>query len=144
MSALIWIHEDALRADHPVFTAAGDGADAIFIWDDAYFSTQGYSFKRLVFIYECLMELPVTLYKGDMATVLSELINGRALYVPTTPNPDFQAVMSTLSKTTKVHLVAETPLTFIETEPNMKRFFRYWNKARKSALSKDGLAYPDP
>ncbi|WP_371398036.1 hypothetical protein [Fretibacter rubidus] len=139
MSAIIWIHEDALRADHPVFAAAGTDAQVVFIWDDAYFTAQGYSFKRLVFIYECLLDLPVILCKGDMATVLSGLIEGRDLYVPTTPNPDYQTVAAVLSKTTKVHYISETPLTFIETEPDMKRFFRYWNKAKKSALSKDGL-----
>ena len=30
MSALIWLHEDALRNDHPVFKAAGEGAEAVF------------------------------------------------------------------------------------------------------------------
>ena len=32
MAGLIWLHEEALRADHPVF-AAGPGATALFCWD---------------------------------------------------------------------------------------------------------------
>ena len=132
MSALIWLHEDALRADHPVFKVAGEAAEAVFIWDDAYFQAQGYSLKRLVFIYEVLTDLNITCLKGETEAVLKDYAKGRAIFVPKTPNPAFQNIISRLDSVT---LVPDTPLVIVPDDVDLKRFFRFWNKAKKSALS---------
>ena len=62
--SLIWLHEDALCASHPVFSAAPSVCEAVFVWDDAYLQHAHYSLKRLVFLYETLCELPVTIIRG--------------------------------------------------------------------------------
>lgn len=135
MSALIWLHEDALRGDHPVFKAAGEGAEAVFIWDDAYFKSEGYSFKRLVFIYELLAALDITCLQGETAQVLDSYAKGRDIYVPETPNPHFKAIISELRNSHNVTTVPDVPLVIVPDDVDLRRFFRFWNKAKKSALS---------
>lgn len=132
MSALIWLHEDALRMDHPVFKVAGKGAEAVFIWDDGYFQSEGYSLKRLVFIYELFCDLDVTCIKGDTAEILTSYGEGRKIFAPKTPNPKFQNIMANLSDVT---IVPDIPLVVIADDVDLKRFFRFWNKAKTSALS---------
>lgn len=137
---IIWVHEDALGLDQPVFEQAGEGAARIFIWDEAYFKGQGYSLKRLVFIYECLLDIPkLILYKGDTRTVLAQLTRGRKLFVAATPNPELQHIVKVVSEYCDATLISALPFSAISDNADMGRFFRYWNGARKSALSIDGI-----
>ena len=140
MSGLIWLHEDALRADHPVFAAAGSDCEAFFIWDDAYLQQMDYGFKRLVFIYESLAELPVTILQGDQQGCIRQLAQERGgrVYVPATPNPVLQAAVERLPKDLEIEIVADTPFVSLAREPDLKRFFRFWNKARKPAMLPGG------
>ena len=140
MSGLIWLHEDALRVDHPVFTAAGSDYPAFFIWDDAYLQAMDYGFKRLVFIYESLCELPLTILHGDQQDCLSGLArqHGGRIFVPATPNPLLQGSFERLQQEFEVDVIADTPFVELAREPDLKRFFRYWNKARKAAMSAGG------
>ena len=132
MSALIWLHEDALRRDHPVVKAAGEGTETIFIWDDAYFKSEGYSLKRLVFIYELLAGLNITCLKGETEAVLKAYAEGREIFVPETPNPKFKVIIDRLDS---VSIIPDTPLVIVPDDVDLRRFFRFWNKAKKSALS---------
>ena len=59
MADLIWLHDEALRASHPVLSPVSSQLPAVFIWDNAYFDAMHTGFKRRVFIYEALAELPV-------------------------------------------------------------------------------------
>lgn len=139
-TSIIWVHEDALGLGHPVFTQAGDGAARVFVWDEAYFKAQGYSLKRLVFIYECLLDIPkLILYKGDTRTILAQLARGRNLFVASTPNPEFQHIIKVVSENCHATLISSLPFSAISDNADMGRFFRYWNGARKSALSIDGI-----
>jgi hypothetical protein len=38
-----------------------------------------------------------------------------------------------------VDLVEDTPFVTLDREPDLARFFRYWNKARKSAMRPHGV-----
>lgn len=135
MSALIWIHEDALRLDHPVFERAGDAAEAVFIWDPAYFQSEGYSRKRLTFIYECLQDLNLTLYHGNTAQILSALADDRPIFMAETPNPALRSVAQNLRDNGfDVHIIADKPFAVVPPDTDMGRFFRFWNKARKTAM----------
>jgi len=140
MSDLIWLHEDALRADHPVFERAGPGSSACFIWDEAYLKQMDYGFKRLVFIYETLIELPLIIFRGDRFDCLSRLAgegSGRVL-VPDTPNPALQQTINCLRRDFEVEVVADRPFVSLAREPDLKRFFRYWNEAHKIAMEPGG------
>ena len=134
MSALIWVHEDALRDNHPVRAAAGERSQAVFIGDDAYFRAQGYSAKRLIFITECLADMNIDVFKGDTQDMLMSLADKRAIYTASTPNPVFRRIIDTLDITA----VDDIPLARIDEHEDLGRFFRYWKKAGESVMNRDG------
>jgi hypothetical protein len=141
MSRLVWLHEDALRHDHPAILKAGADAPSVFIWDESYFRQMDYGFKRLVFLYETLCELPCDVYRGPLAGTLEQLIEERGVetvYAPFTPNPILQGVAKALSQ--KVHVVTVEDENFarLSKAPKLNRFFNYWKLAEKSAMSPDG------
>ena len=133
---LIWLHEDALRADHPLFGEAGD-APACFIWDDAYMARMGYGLKRRVFIYETLLELPVEIYAGPMVETLQKLAPAHII-TGKTPNPVLKNMMDELRVGLKVTAVPDDAFVQMDAQPELKRFFKYWNKAKKKAFVYDG------
>ena len=145
MADLIWLHEDALRRTHPVFALADKGTPVLFIWDRDRFAAGHLGVRRQLFIYETLAELGVDIYEGDAAAMLPRLIAARGvnrLLVPTTPDPailkqiaDIRLAMPDVT----VDLVEDTPFATLDREPDLARFFRYWNKARKSALRPHGV-----
>jgi hypothetical protein len=140
MSDLVWLHEDALDANHPVFDGAGPGARAVFIWDDAYLQHMDYGFKRLVFIYESLLESNAEIVRGDLVDCLSRLAraHGGRIHVPETPNPRLRQVLGQLRGEFEIEIVAARPFVTLPREPDLRRFFRYWNKARGAAMSTGG------
>lgn len=137
MSDLVWLHEDALCREHPVFEAAAPGACAVFVWDDAYLQQMGYGFKRLVFIYETLLELNLGIFRGDLVECLGQLArqHGSRILVPATPNPQLRHTIERLSNEFEVEVIAEQAFVTLPREPDLRRFFRYWNKARKLAMT---------
>jgi hypothetical protein len=137
--ALIWLHEDALRASHPIFATAPSHCEVAFIWDDAYLRAANYSLKRLVFLYETLCELPIVILRGDALEILSNH-EAKQLYVPTSPNPWIQSVCERVAENKTVIRVADEPFVRLKTNADFRRFFQYWSRAEKSALLRNGLA----
>lgn len=142
---LIWLHEDFLSKNHPVFKSAlrfGSATRAIFVWDQAYFKEMNYSFKRLVFIYESLVAMKAEIYVGDSFEVVKDLVvkNGfKQIASGRTPNPELNKIAQKISQIAPINFVSEANFVLLKSEPNLRRFFNYWNKAAKSALSKDGV-----
>jgi hypothetical protein len=144
MAELLWLHEEALRADHPVFAAAS-GATAVFCWDVDYMAAADIGLRRQIFIYETLLDLEVTIIQGAASQVLPVVARrdqATQLFVPDTPNPlikhELSKVMAALTGI-KVELAPERPFVQLEVQPDLGRFFRYWNKARKQALRRGGM-----
>ncbi|XDZ65762.1 hypothetical protein AB8880_12705 [Alphaproteobacteria bacterium LSUCC0684] len=139
MPDIRWIHDEALRADHPVFTNGDEDCRSVFIWDEAYFKAMHYGFARLVFVYEALGELPVDIVKGDTVTILTELAteNGRIITADT-PSRELLRRIEALRQIMPVKLVREEDFVRFNSPPDLRRFFRYWNKARKSAMQFGG------
>jgi hypothetical protein len=129
---IIWVHEDALRQSHPVFSKAGS-AQAIFVWDNDYFKMQNYTTKRLLFIYECLLEMDVAIIQGDTVDVLSDLSQG-VIHTAKTLNPYFKKIIEALEDTSTVHVTPDELFSQIPYDADMGRFFRFWNKGRKSMM----------
>ena len=140
MTSLIWLHEDALRMTHPVFTAAEHNYTAFCIWDNDYFKDMNYGFNRLSFIYEAMSDLPHNIYKGPIEKTILELakeVNSQSLYVPFSPNHVIKQHLISLEKKLTIKVVKDEP--FVDCNPTNidKRFFRYWNKIKKYALQDD-------
>ena len=134
---LIWLHEEALRATHPVFTAAPDGTSAIYVWDDQYLRQLDYSFKRLVFMYETLCELPVDILQGDTVSILKQIAPS-ILYVPATTKPHITSTIGGLKSVAKVEIIQDEDFVTITKAGDLRRFFPYWNMVQKTAFQKNG------
>ncbi len=142
---LIWLHEDFLSKNHPVFKLSPHRQGSVrlvFVWDETYFKEMNYSFKRLVFIYESLVAMKAEIYVGDSFEVIKDLVvkNGfKQIASGRTPNPALNEIAQKISQIVPLNFVTEENFVLLQSEPNLRRFFNYWNKASKSALSKDGV-----
>lgn len=126
-----------MRREHPVFRAAGEAERVIFIWDDAYLSEQGWTLKRLVFVYECACAMGAEVVRGDTLAVLKGLGTER-VYVAESLNPFVRTVAEGLRACgIEVTTVAEEPFVMLRKGGELGRFFRYWSRAQRSAMQPD-------
>ena len=63
---ILWIHEEALGANNPALQAWPE-APAVFVFDTHWIQEARISRKRLGFLYENALDLPLTLRKGDVS-----------------------------------------------------------------------------
>ncbi len=134
---LIWLHEEALRITHPVFKAAPAGAQAVFVWDDAYFRETNHSLKRLIFTYETLCELPIDILHGDTLDIVRTLAPSR-IHMPATSNPLILKTMDGLRSAFSSETIEDETFALIKHPKDCLRFFPYWKKAEKNAFQRDG------
>ena len=149
MADLVWLHEGALRLTHPVFAAGGPDAATIFIWDRDRLAASHVGIKRQLFIYETLAEMSETrsldIHEGRAEEVLPRLAAqtgaGRVL-VPSSPDPALRAEIGAIRRAApdlEIVEIEETPFVTLAKTTDLGRFFRYWNKAKKSALRPQGI-----
>jgi hypothetical protein len=136
MTHIIWIHGDSLRTTNPTLVAYPD-APAIFVWDDELLTRYSISFKRIVFMYEALLELPVTIYRGnvvDQVSAFAQLHDADTIVTSGTPAPRFATICQQLRRTYTVEILAEPAFVEIPTNTDIKRFSRYWQVAKSRLL----------
>ena len=149
MADLVWLHEGALRLTHPVFAAGGLHAATIFIWDRDRLAASHVGIKRQLFIYEPLVEMSescsLDIHEGRAEEVLLRLAAqagaGRVL-VPSSSDTALRAEIGAIRRAApdlEIVEIEETPFVTLANTPDLGRFFRYWNKARKSALRRQGI-----
>ena len=137
---ILWIHGEALGLGNPALQAH-PGSPAVFVFDTALIDANQLSLKRLGFLYECLLELPVTIRCGAVAAeVLAFAARHRADGVITTAavDPRFEAIRRQIATVLPVVVLAAEPFVELaETTPgqqerptpDLKRFSRYWKRA---------------
>ena len=135
---LIYLHDKGLGDNHPIFSRMNAESKAIFIWDDAYFKERGYSLKRLVFIYETLCTMPVEIIYGATNDVINN-IAPKKIITPFSADLSIINLISNISKQFEVEFVYQTAFAQIDDSSEFKRFFKYWNKAKETALKIDAL-----
>ena len=147
MADLVWLHEGALRLTHPVFAAAGPDAAVVFIWDAERLAASHVGLKRQLFIYETLAEMAssraIDIFEGRAESLLPQLGDGSSrILVPASPDPAIRAGIGGLRQAATGHEIVEiedTPFVTLSMQPDLGRFFRYWNKAKKSAMRPQGI-----
>ena len=138
-----------MRLTHPVFAAGGPDAATIFIWDRDRLAASYVGINRQLFIYETLAEMSesrsLDIHEGRAEEVLPRLAAearaGRVL-VPSSPDPALRAEIGAIRRAApdlEIVEIEETPFVTLANTPDLGRFFRYWNKARKSALRPQGI-----
>ena len=135
---LFYIHDKALGSDCSIFSRTNSETKAVFIWDDYYFKQRGYSLKRLVFIYETLCSMPVDIIYGTTVDAINMLAPKKIITSFTADLP-IQKIFKDISKQFELEFVYQPSFSQIDDSFEFKRFFKYWNKARKSALRIDGI-----
>ena len=133
--SVVWVHEDAITLDHPAVATVGPDARPVFIWDTAEHDRREYSLKRRVFIYECAHDLNIPIYAGDPYEILTALANRSPIYAAGSPSPYINEVLSALRENQDVVVVDAPRLAHIPANTDTGRFFRFWNRAKKSALT---------
>lgn len=132
---IVWIHGDCLSPNNPVLQAYPH-APAIWVWDDALLAEWQISLKRIVFIYECLLELPVTIRRGDVAAQVVAFAkeNGADGVVATaeSPSPRFEMICNAIEDASmEVEIWSPQPFVDYDGYIDLKRFSRYWRVAQK-------------
>ena len=135
---LLWIHTDDLNSETAAFKQWPQ-SPAVFVWDTHWLATQKISLKRIVFIAECLQQMPghVEIRFGDPATeVLAAVREQGANSIVTQRTPDPRLVQAAFQLERSIPVVRTAPPPFVEgtREFDLKRFSRYWQRAQSSAM----------
>ncbi len=135
---LLWIHTDSLNPDSPMLTKHPE-SPAVFLWDTEWIRESRIALKRLVFLAECLGEMPnrIELRAGDPATkLLAAAKESGADYILAQRTPDPRLQAAALCVQPHVPVVWYDPPAFVEETRrfDLKRFSRYWQRAQDSAM----------
>ena len=130
---IVWVHEEALGPANPALEDY-PGAPALFVFDQAWIKQQRISRKRLGFLYECCLELPVTIRKGDVVEeVLAFARRHRADGVITSGavDPRLNRNAAAIDRALPVWLLDGEPFVDLPRPPRLGRFSRYWREAEQ-------------
>lgn len=135
---IIWLHEKSLSTPPKLLSLVNEKTRIIYVWDNEYFKNRGYSLKRLVFIYQTLCELPVEIIKGDTLQIFQSL-NIDEIITPYTNDLGIRKLFEEISKHLILQVITSDDFVNVDNEYDFKRFFKYWNKAKKTAFLKNGI-----
>lgn len=133
---IIWIHGDCLNPESPAFQEYPD-TPAIWVWDEKLLERWQISLKRIVFIYECLLELPVVIRRGKVSEEVLAFAtehNADGVMTMDSPSPRFKAICDQIEEKLPLEIWEVQPLVDYDGYIDLKRFSRYWKKAKPYAL----------
>ncbi len=132
MRAIQWLHPDALHlidADLP----------AIFVFDEAEIEAEAWTLKRIQFLYETLLELPVEIARGDVAALVASFAQrhqaNRVITIDSV-NPRFAQQLRQLQRTLQVEVREPEPFVAYRGHLDLKRFARYWKRVEPVLFDK--------
>lgn len=139
MSRLIWLHDEALSFLQPEDIQAND--QLLYIWDNAYFDAKGWSLKRRVFLYECLLDLryvDIQIYQGSTLQVLQQCLEQSPkvqLMSYKAREPELRALQKEVEEQVCAIDYLQAPSLFGALPRQApKRFFRFWKAVEKQLL----------
>jgi hypothetical protein len=131
---IVWVHGDYLNPHQPALRDHPQ-APAVFVWDDALLHRRQINLKRIVFLYECLLDLPVAIRRGrPVAEITAFAREHRAATVVTmhSVSPGFARICRALrANGLQVEVIDPEPFVELPDEPDLRRFSRYWRAAQK-------------
>ncbi|WP_193200077.1 hypothetical protein [Nostoc sp. MG11] len=130
---IVWVHGDCLSPYNPAIQKYAD-APAIWVWDDALIEEWQLSLKRLTFIYECLLELPVVIQRGNVAQAILAFAkehDANLVVTTTSPSPRFNDICNEITPSLAVEVLEIEPFFEYNGYIDLKRFSRYWKVAQK-------------
>ncbi|AFY90469.1 MAG: hypothetical protein CLLPBCKN_007879 [Chroococcidiopsis cubana SAG 39.79] len=130
---IIWIHGDCLSPKNPALQEYAN-SPAIWVWDEALIEEWQLSLKRIVFIYECLLELPVVIRRGDVAKevlAFAKEHNADSIVTANSPSPRFETICDEIERSLKLEVLETEPFFEYDGYIDLKRFSRYWKVAER-------------
>ncbi|MCC6539280.1 MAG: hypothetical protein IT162_17135 [Bryobacterales bacterium] len=124
---LDWVHTDCLAADWI-------GGPAVFVFDDEQVEANAWGIKRIGFVYECLLELPVEIHRGPTVETLTRLAAGRRVRTVASPDPWLRRQIDELGRGVTLEVIPAPVFVEIPTSADLRRFSRYWRHAEKQLL----------
>jgi len=128
---IAWLHADCLNAawleptDH-----------AVYVFDDKQIDADGWGLKRILFVYETLLELPVEIHRGPTVETLATLARGcEGIVTVDTPDPWLRARIADLREVAPVEVKPAPRFVELDGDVDLKRFSRYWAKAERKLLA---------
>jgi deoxyribodipyrimidine photo-lyase len=134
---LVWLTLDSASAIGPA-AASHPAAPRIFVVDAAWLSAERPALKRLVFLWECLADVPgVEIHVGDPAVILqarAQALGCDGIAVADTPCPRVRAAAAAIARTLPI-AVHEWPAFCDRSRvTDLGRFSRFWQKVSRSAM----------
>ncbi|MFQ4142784.1 hypothetical protein [Chlorogloeopsis sp. ULAP02] len=130
---VVWIHGDCLSPYNPALQEYPD-APAIWVWDDALIEEWQLSLKRIAFIYECLLELPVIIRRGNVAQevlAFAKEHNANKVVTSDSLSPRFHTICDEIELSVELEIFEVEPFFDYDGYIDLKRFSRYWKVAEK-------------
>lgn len=131
--SIVWVHGDCLSPYSPALKECPDVA-AIWVWDDALLAEWQIGLKRIAFIYECLLELPVVIRRGNVAdevVAFAKEHNADLVVTAESPSPRFDAICKEIERSVAIEVLAIEPFLDYDGYIDLKRFSRYWKVAEQ-------------
>lgn len=133
MNTIIWVHEDCLHPIGPAYMAYPE-APSIFVFDNA---GPVMSLKRYVFIYECLLELPAVIRKGDAVQEILAFAREHAadrIVTIASPSPRLKRIQQQLAKNIQLEVLAYEPFLEFTGTVRLERFSQFWRTIEPYAM----------
>lgn len=133
MTPVLWVHEDMLSPLNDAFLRH-PGAPALFVFDDEFLTENRWSLKRIVFLYECLLEMPVEIARGnpvEQLRLFAEKHQAIEIVTVDSPGARFREIAARLPQ---LQSIPEEPFIALREPVDLKRFSRYWRRAEASLL----------
>ncbi len=143
-ATLVWVHDDGLDPSGPALAAHPD-APAVFVFDKAFLEESGASFKQVVFLYECLLEVPrVRILKGDLVECVlaaAQGVGSDRVATTDSSSPRVARLCEELrARGLEVEVMGRRPFVDLDAgqdeKLDLKRFSRYWKAVKRRAMQK--------
>ena len=128
---ILWVHEEALGPANPALQDYPN-APGLFVFDDAWIQDQSISRKRIGFLYESALCLPLTLRRGDVAREVlgfAQRHGADAVVTSSVVDPRLQRIAASIDRELPLWMLDSDPFVELPKPPRMGRFSRYWREA---------------
>lgn len=128
---ILWVHEEALGPANPALQDYPD-APGLFVFDDAWIQEQAISRKRIGFLYESALSLPLTLRRGDVAGEVlrfAQRHGADAVVTSAVVDPRLQRIAAAIDRELPLWMLDPDPFVSLAKPPRLGRFSRYWREA---------------
>lgn len=126
-----WVHDEMLSSSW-----LKPEQPALFVFDDEWIQRERISLKRIVFIYECLLEMPgVAIARGKVSSCVAAFAKEHgADRIETIRSEDPR--LKRQAEELNAVLIDREPFVRLPGDTDLRRFSRYWRKAERHVLAK--------